>query len=83
MTKKDYELIAQAIADTWCDAAAQLAIAESIAKALADTNPTFNIDRFLAMCGVVDQTNEFVNRPIDDYNAEINSDSYIAYLNNN
>ena len=53
MTRKDYELIAQAIADTWCDAAAQLAIAENIAKALADANPTFNIDRFLAMCGVV------------------------------
>jgi hypothetical protein len=52
MTKKDYQLIAQAIADTWCDAAAQLAIAENIAKALADTNPLFDRDRFLAMCGV-------------------------------
>ena len=53
MTRKDYQLIAQAIADTWCDAAAQLAIAENIAKALADTNPFFDRDRFLAMCGVL------------------------------
>lgn len=52
MTRKDYQLVAQAIADTWCDAAAQLAIAENIAKALADENPAFDIDRFLAMCGV-------------------------------
>jgi hypothetical protein len=52
MTKKDYQLIAQAIADTWCDAAAALLIAESVAKALEADNPLFNRDRFLAACGV-------------------------------
>ena len=53
MTRKDYELIAQAIADTWCDSEAQLAIAESIAKSLADENPKFSKEQFLAMCGVI------------------------------
>lgn len=52
MSKKDYILIAQAIADTWCDSAAQLAIAEKIADRLADENPLFDKLRFLAACGV-------------------------------
>lgn len=52
MSKKDYNLIAQAIADTYCDSAAQLAIAEKIADRLADENPLFDKQRFLAACGV-------------------------------
>lgn len=52
MTKKDYELIAQAIADVWCDAEAQQLIAESLAAALATDNARFNRELFLAACGV-------------------------------
>jgi hypothetical protein len=52
LSKKDYMLIAQAIADTWCDSAAQLAIAEKLADRLADENPSFDKLRFLAACGV-------------------------------
>jgi hypothetical protein len=52
MSKKDYKLIAQAIADTWCDANAQLAIAESLAESLASDNPNFNKSKFLIACGL-------------------------------
>ncbi len=52
MTRKDYELIAQAIADVWCDAVAQKDIAESLAEALAGDNPRFDRARFLSACGV-------------------------------
>ena len=53
MTKKDYNLIAQAIADTWCDSEAQLLIAESIANALQAENELFDKSRFLQACGVI------------------------------
>lgn len=52
MTRKDYRLIAQAIADVWCDSTAQLDIAKSVAKALATDNPRFDEGKFLAACGV-------------------------------
>ncbi len=52
MTKKDYELIAQAVCDVWCDSEAQLLIAESLAAALATDNARFNRELFLAACGV-------------------------------
>jgi hypothetical protein len=52
MSKKDYELIAQAIADTWCDAEAQKLIAESLAEALQAENPLFNRTKFFQICGV-------------------------------
>jgi hypothetical protein len=52
MTKKDYELIAQAIADVWCDSEAQLLIAESLSRALWRENSRFNSELFLAACGV-------------------------------
>lgn len=52
MTKKDYELISQAIADVHCDSEAQLMIAESISNALEGENPRFNRDLFLRSCGV-------------------------------
>lgn len=52
MTRKDYQLIAQAIADVWCENTAQLYIAESIADALAQDNPRFDRARFLDACGV-------------------------------
>lgn len=52
MSKKDYLLIAQAIADTWAEVESQRAIAESIATALEKDNPLFNRQRFLAACGI-------------------------------
>jgi hypothetical protein len=52
MSKKDYKLIAQAIADTWCDAEAQKLIAESLAESLASDNPNFDKSKFLTACGV-------------------------------
>ena len=56
MTKKDYQLIAGAIADTWCRFEDQKLLAESIAKALETTNPLFNKTRFLTACGVIPPT---------------------------
>jgi hypothetical protein len=53
MTKKDYQLISQAIADTWCQFESQKAIAENLAAALESTNPLFNKTRFLVACGVI------------------------------
>ena len=53
MTRKDYRLIAQAIADVWCDAEAQKDIAESIASALATDNDRFDRNKFLKACGVM------------------------------
>jgi hypothetical protein len=53
MTKKDYLLIAQAIAETWCHYESQKAIAENLATALENTNPLFNKTRFLVACGVM------------------------------
>lgn len=61
MTKKDFELIAAAIVSTRIPydrvslSAYQLmlgAVAESLANALATTNPRFDRARFLAACGV-------------------------------
>lgn len=52
MTRKDYVLIAQAIADVWCDSQAQADIADSIANALEADNPRFDRARFLDACGV-------------------------------
>lgn len=52
MTRKDYELIAQAIANVWCDSEAQMAIAESLASELEQENPRFDRSRFLSACGV-------------------------------
>ena len=51
MTRKDYQLIAQAIADVWCDAEAQKLIAESIADALYQNSERFDRTRFLAATG--------------------------------
>jgi hypothetical protein len=56
LTKKDYQLIAGAIASTWCNFEDQKLLAESIAKALETTNPLFDKIRFLAACGVIEQT---------------------------
>lgn len=54
MTKKDYNLIAQAIADCWVDAVAQKIIAESIADALSNESDRFDKNRFLLVCGVME-----------------------------
>jgi len=60
MTKKDYELIAKAISDTY-DAmectTIQAAfgvemVARNLATALASANPRFDRERFLKACGV-------------------------------
>ena len=52
MTKKDYKLIAQAIADTYCDFESASLIVESIAEALEAENPLFNKTKFREACGV-------------------------------
>jgi hypothetical protein len=52
MTRKDYVLIAQAIADVYCDSEAQLLIADSISQALQADNARFDRARFLTACGV-------------------------------
>lgn len=62
MTKKDYELIAKAIKTQWDIQVAitgtgekSLAIHETalrIAHALKNTNPRFDLDRFMTACGV-------------------------------
>jgi hypothetical protein len=56
MTKKDYLLIAQAIAETWCHFESQKAIAENLATALENTNPLFDKTKFLVACGVTQPT---------------------------
>lgn len=52
MTKKDYKLIAQAIANTYCDFVSASLIVESIAEALEAENPLFNKTKFREACGV-------------------------------
>jgi hypothetical protein len=56
LTKKDYQLIAGAIAKTWCNFEDQKLLAESIAQALQTTNPLFDKIRFLVACGVIPPT---------------------------
>jgi hypothetical protein len=56
MTKKDYDLIAQTIGNTWCDFEAQKIISENLATALMGTNPLFDRERFLVVCGVIPAT---------------------------
>jgi hypothetical protein len=58
MTKKDYDLIAQTIGDTWCDFEAQKIISENLATALMGTNPLFDRERFLVVCGVMPHNTE-------------------------
>ena len=52
MTKKDYKLIAQAIADTWCHAECSKAIVWSLIEVLEQQNPKFNRSKFLEACGL-------------------------------
>jgi hypothetical protein len=60
MTKKDYELIAQAITATSAEFARQgedafpylAELAENLATMLEDDNPRFNRSTFLKACGV-------------------------------
>ena len=56
MTKKDFDLIAQTIGETWCDGEAQKLISENLATALQKTNPLFDRERFLVVCGVMPYT---------------------------
>ena len=51
MTKKDYELIATAIAQSGVvDIVSKGRIAASLAAALADQNPRFDADKFMEWC---------------------------------
>jgi hypothetical protein len=60
MTRKDYELIAQAISemkdaytgDDWTINGAMYPFARKLADALETTNPRFNHELFLKACGV-------------------------------
>ncbi len=56
MTRKDYELIAGAISnlDEVTDEYTIEAIAEMFADSLANTNPNFNRDRFIARATATD-----------------------------
>jgi len=53
MTRKDFELIAAAVKSVWLShEPSRTTIANSLASALATTNPAFNRARFLTACGV-------------------------------
>jgi hypothetical protein len=60
MTRKDFELIAQAIAgmqdkytgDDWTINGAMYPFARQLADALESSNPRFDSERFLKACGV-------------------------------
>jgi hypothetical protein len=59
MTKKDYELIASAIAESICDMQdhpARIAgahqVARNLARILKGNNPRFDRKRFMAACGL-------------------------------
>lgn len=60
MTRKDFQLIADAIAgmqdkyagDDWTINGAMYPFASQLADALAGTNPRFNRETFLKACGV-------------------------------
>jgi hypothetical protein len=60
MTRKDYELIAKAIAsmqdaytgDDWTINGAMYPFARQIADALEAENPKFDFDKFMKACGV-------------------------------
>lgn len=56
MTKKDYELIAGVIRSIGVNGieSDRVDMAQAFARALEDTNPRFDRDRFLAACGVDD-----------------------------
>lgn len=56
-------------------------VPESVALAIADLFEREEESRLVAIA--TEQPAEQVNRPIDDYHDEINSDAYIAYLNSN
>lgn len=50
MTKKDYNLIARAITDVDLSDADRRHVAHAMARALRDTNPRFDYDRFMRAC---------------------------------
>jgi len=50
MTRKDFSLLAEVIANLSFDEDVRAGIAEDFANALAQTNPRFNKDRFIAAC---------------------------------
>ena len=53
MTKKDYAIIAKAIANTYdISDIGRASVANEIARALAADNPRFDRNRFLTACGV-------------------------------
>ncbi len=53
MTKKDFQLIAEVLANAWWGSNDQKShIAHDLADALTTTNPRFDRARFLAACGV-------------------------------
>jgi hypothetical protein len=51
MTRKDFELIANAVRYAGLGPRAVLQVAESIASKLKEFNPRFNKDKFIAACG--------------------------------
>jgi len=55
MTRKDFQLIAdtlRGIGNDVCRAEQRDQIAKAFARALKDTNPSFNRNRFLAACDI-------------------------------
>jgi hypothetical protein len=67
MTKKDYKLIAQAIADTYCDIESASLIVESIAEALEAENPLFSKTKFREACGVAIPADTEAQKFLDDH----------------
>lgn len=53
MTKKDFQLIADVIAQAWhASADSRADLAHAMADKLEDTNPRFNRELFIKACGV-------------------------------
>jgi hypothetical protein len=67
MTKKDYKLIAQAIANTYCDFESASLIVESIAEALEAENPLFNKTKFREACGVAIPADTEAKKYLEDH----------------
>lgn len=66
LTKKDYELIATAIARARGDEGTKLRVAEELADKLKEENSRFERGRFLRACGVVPDRIEYPRIIIGD-----------------
>ena len=52
MTRKDFEMIAEAVRAAYLNKESRLSVAAELATRLAGTNPRFNYEQFKKACGV-------------------------------